>query len=81
MVNLVKPQPKTIAIISIVLLAILLAVFVGLYGAGYGDPECNCIKKIDAGWRASSILLVILMLFFIVILLVYPEAIVGVGRE
>lgn len=80
MVNLVKPQSKTIAIVSIVVLAITLAIFVGLFGANYGDPECNCIKKIDAGWRAASILLVIMMLLFIVLLLVYPEAIIGVGR-
>jgi len=80
MVSLTKPQPKTIAIISIVILAIVLAIFVGLFGSNYGDPECNCIKKVDAGWRAASILLVIMMLIFIVLILVYPEAIISVGR-
>jgi len=81
MVNLTKPQPKTIAILSIVVLAITLAIFVGLFGSNYGDPECNCIKRVDAGWRAASILLVIMMLFFIMLLLVYPEAIIDITRN
>lgn len=80
MPNLTAPQPKTTAIVIIVVLAILLAIFVGLFGANYGDPNCTCIRKVDAGWRAASILLVVMMIMFIVLLLVYPDVIVGLGR-
>jgi H+/Cl- antiporter ClcA len=81
MVSLTKPQPRTIAIVSIVILAITLAIFVGLFGANYGDPNCNCISPMDAGWRASSILLVIMMLIIVILLLIYPEALVTIGRS
>lgn len=72
-----KPSPRSIAIFIIMVLSIALAIFVGLYSATFGDPECNCIKRIDAGWRATSILLVIMLLFFILLLFIYPETFRG----
>lgn len=78
MVSLQKPQPKTVAILGFVVLAILLAVFVGLFGSNQGDPECQCIKKMDAGWRAASILLVVMMLVMIGFLLLYPSVFVDI---
>ena len=77
MVDIAKrPEPKTLAIVGFVVLAILLAVFVGLFGANQGDPNCECIRRIDAGWRAASILLVVMALIFIAFLLLYPSVFV-----
>jgi hypothetical protein len=78
MVALNKPQPKVLAILGFVVLSILLAVFVGLFGSNQGDADCQCIKKMDAGWRAASILLVVMLLVLVGFLLIYPGVFVDI---